>query len=66
MLTSSGLHGVIVNNFTLNHFLLSCLQIVFGSQGVLRGITAGKCFVEMSTIDEETVQDVAEVSHLLV
>ncbi|XP_053400318.1 cytokine-like nuclear factor N-PAC isoform X1 [Mercenaria mercenaria] len=35
-------------------------DIVFGSQGVLRGIATGKCFVEMSTIDEETVQDVAE------
>ncbi|XP_060557581.1 uncharacterized protein LOC132717987 isoform X2 [Ruditapes philippinarum] len=35
-------------------------DIVFGSQGVLRGIASGKCFVEMSTIDEETVQDVAE------
>ena len=34
---------------------------MFGSQGVLRGIASGKCFVEMSTIDEETVQDVAEV-----
>ena len=38
---------------------------MFGSNGVLRGITTGKCFVEMSTIDEETVQDVAEVSYRL-
>jgi len=37
-------------------------QIVFSTNtGVLHGITTGKCFVEMSTIDEETVQDVAEV-----
>ncbi|XP_052794236.1 uncharacterized protein LOC128227590 isoform X2 [Mya arenaria] len=36
-------------------------DIVFTTNtGVLHGITAGKCFVEMSTIDEETVQDVAE------
>ena len=40
---------------------ISLFQIVFGSNGVLRGISSGKCFVEMSTIDEETVQDVAEV-----
>ena len=36
-------------------------QIVFGNTGVLKGITNGKCYVEMSTIDEETIQDIAEV-----
>ncbi|KAL8570307.1 hypothetical protein ACOMHN_011328 [Nucella lapillus] len=35
-------------------------DVVFGSQGVLQGITRGKCYVEMSTVDEETVQDVAD------
>ena len=30
--------------------------------GVLDGISKGKCYVEMSTVDEETVQDVADVS----
>ena len=39
-----------------------CEQVVFGNQGVLQGITRGKCYVEMSTVDEETVQDVADVS----
>jgi 3-hydroxyisobutyrate dehydrogenase-like beta-hydroxyacid dehydrogenase len=34
---------------------------VFGNYGVLQGISKGKCYVEMSTIDEETMQDVAEV-----
>lgn len=29
---------------------------------MLQGISKGKCYVEMSTIDEETMQDVAEVS----
>lgn len=29
--------------------------------GVLDGISKGKCYVEMSTVDEETVQDVADV-----
>ena len=42
-----------------------CEQVVFGNQGVLQGITRGKCYVEMSTVDEETVQDVADVSLLL-
>ncbi|XP_076467824.1 cytokine-like nuclear factor N-PAC [Babylonia areolata] len=35
-------------------------DVVFGNQGVLQGITKGKCYVEMSTVDEETVQDVAD------
>lgn len=37
-------------------------QLVFGNFGVLQGISKGKCYIEMSTIDEETMQDVAEVS----
>ena len=40
------------------------MQVVFGNQGVLQGISKGKCYVEMSTVDEETVQDVADVSHI--
>ncbi|XP_076446402.1 uncharacterized protein LOC143283895 [Babylonia areolata] len=35
-------------------------DVVFGKEGVLEGITPGKCYVEMSTVDEETVQDVAD------
>ncbi|XP_061185348.1 uncharacterized protein LOC133197103 [Saccostrea echinata] len=35
-------------------------DLVFGNYGVLQGISKGKCYVEMSTIDEETMQDVAE------
>ena len=35
---------------------------MFGNMGVLDGISKGKCYVEMSTVDEETVQDVADVS----
>ncbi|XP_067663352.1 cytokine-like nuclear factor N-PAC isoform X2 [Haliotis asinina] len=35
-------------------------DIVFGNSGVLQGISRGKCYVEMSTVDEETVEDVAE------
>ncbi|KAL5012099.1 hypothetical protein ScPMuIL_010650 [Solemya velum] len=35
-------------------------DLVFGNSGVLQGISRGKCYVEMSTIDEETMQDVAE------
>ncbi|XP_063415180.1 cytokine-like nuclear factor N-PAC [Mytilus trossulus] len=35
-------------------------DLVFGNFGVLQGITKGKCYIEMSTIDEDTMQDVAE------
>jgi len=35
-------------------------DITFGNMGVLDGISKGKCYVEMSTVDEETVQDVAD------
>ncbi|XP_059145552.1 cytokine-like nuclear factor N-PAC [Physella acuta] len=35
-------------------------DIMFGNMGVLDGISKGKCYVEMSTVDEETVQDVAD------
>ncbi|KAL3878964.1 hypothetical protein ACJMK2_031286 [Sinanodonta woodiana] len=35
-------------------------DLVFGNAGVLQGISPGKCYVEMSTIDEDTVQDAAE------
>ena len=40
-------------------------QIVFGTHGVLKGITNGKCYVEMSTIDEEIIQDIAEVTEII-
>eukprot|EP00058_Branchiostoma_floridae_P025698 XP_002611188.1 hypothetical protein BRAFLDRAFT_88413 [Branchiostoma floridae] len=35
-------------------------NLVFGTSGVLQSIRPGKAYVEMSTIDVETVQDVAE------
>merc|ERR1711963_411030 len=35
-------------------------DIMFGNKGVRDGISKGKCYVEMSTVDEETVQDVAD------
>ena len=44
--------------------IIIVVQVVFGNQGVLQGISKGKCYVEMSTVDEETVQDVADVSHI--
>ena len=46
-------------------YLFFISQIVFGSHGVLKGITNGKCYVEMSTIDEDTIQDIAEVTGVL-
>jgi len=38
-----------------------CLQLVFGNCGVLQGVTQGKGFVNMSTVDVETATDVSEV-----
>ena len=38
------------------------LQLVFGNCGVLQGISQGKGFVNMSTIDVETATDVCEVN----
>lgn len=37
-------------------------EVVFGKRGVLEAITAGKGFVDMSTIDVDTVKDCEEVS----
>lgn len=36
-------------------------QVVFGNCGILQGIGHGKGFVDMSTVDVETVNDIAEV-----
>ena len=38
-----------------------CLQMVFGNCGVLQEMSANKGFVEMTGIDAETSQDIAEV-----
>jgi len=36
----------------------SARSVVFGEAGVLAGITAGKKFIDMSTVDEETSQEI--------
>ena len=41
-------------------WLLPCVQLVFGNSGVLQGIGAGKAYVDMSTVDVETMADVFE------
>ncbi|CAE7560107.1 GLYR1 [Symbiodinium pilosum] len=38
----------------------SARAVVFGEKGVLAGITKGKRFVDMSTVDEECVKEIAE------
>jgi len=38
----------------------SAKALVFGEKGVLAGITPGKKFVDMSTVDEETVQEISK------
>jgi 3-hydroxyisobutyrate dehydrogenase-like beta-hydroxyacid dehydrogenase len=40
-------------------------QLVFGNSGVLQGISSGKAYVDMSTVDLETISDVCEVSRCL-
>jgi len=41
------------------------VQLVFGNSGVLQGITSGKAYVDMSTVDVETMTDVYEVLNSL-
>ena len=37
-------------------------QLVFGNSGVLQTIGSGKGYIEMSTVDAETVTEISEVS----
>lgn len=37
------------------------LQLVLGPSGVLQGIRPGKCYVEMSTVDPETITELSQV-----
>ncbi|CAE7195195.1 GLYR1 [Symbiodinium natans] len=39
---------------------ISARAVVFGEKGVLAGITKGKRFVDMSTVDEECVKEIAD------
>ena len=41
--------------------LVDCVQLVFGNSGVLQGIGSGKAYIDMSTVDVETMDDVNEV-----
>lgn len=41
--------------------IMLSFQIVFGNQGVLQGMKAGKGYIDMSTVDPETIADVNEV-----
>lgn len=38
------------------------IQLVLGPSGVLQGIRPGKCYVEMSTVDPETIIELAQVT----
>lgn len=37
------------------------VQLVLGPSGVLQGIRPGKCYVEMSTVDPETITELSQV-----
>lgn len=39
-------------------------QLVLGPSGVLQGIRPGKCYVDMSTVDADTVTELAQVAAL--
>ena len=41
------------------------LQLVFGNCGVLQGISQGKAYIDMSTVDIETIQDINEVCDVI-
>lgn len=41
------------------------VQMVFGNCGVLQEMRSGKGYIEMTSIDAETSQDIAEVSDKL-
>ena len=45
----------------VDSIFLSDFQLVFGPSGVLQGISQGKGYVDMSTVDVETIVDVHEV-----
>lgn len=40
-------------------------QLVLGPSGVLQGIRPGKCYVDMSTVDADTVTELAQVAAFL-
>lgn len=39
----------------------SPLKLVLGPSGVLQGIRPGKCYIEMSTVDPETITELSQV-----
>lgn len=41
---------------------LSFMKLVLGPSGVLQGIRPGKCYVEMSTVDPETITELSQVN----
>ncbi len=43
---------------------LFCIQLVFGNCGVLQGISSKKSYVDMSTVDVDTVIDIHDVSFI--
>ena len=42
-------------------FVSVVLQLVMGPSGVLQGIRPGKCYIEMSTVDPETITELSQV-----
>lgn len=46
--------------------MLGFFQLVLGPSGVLQGIRPGKCYVEMSTVDSETIAELSQVHAFLI
>ena len=53
---------ILSSSFVCVFMLVQLLQMVFGNCGVLLETSSAKGYVEMTGIDAETSQDIAEVS----
>ena len=51
----------------INRYIMFCqtLQLVIGNTGVLQGISAGKGYIEMSTVDSDTIKEISEVKNFI-
>ena len=58
--------SVIIIKRNVCRYCIFLFQLVFGNCGVLQGIGPGKAYVDMSTVDMETVADIHEVRKTIV
>ncbi|XP_030581389.1 cytokine-like nuclear factor N-PAC isoform X3 [Archocentrus centrarchus] len=57
--------GIVSNLLKMGHIVTvwnrTAEKLVLGPSGVLQGIRPGKCYVEMSTVDPETITELSQV-----